>query len=67
MGQLQSFLPALFNAFGSQSADVRKVLAISFFWKIYLFFSFQILFFRDLSIILTIDMHFHDCRLSFSV
>ncbi|XP_073292341.1 CLIP-associated protein-like isoform X2 [Primulina huaijiensis] len=26
MGQLQSFLPALFDAFGSQSADVRKTV-----------------------------------------
>lgn len=25
MGQLPSFLPALFEAFGNQSADVRKV------------------------------------------
>ena len=26
MAQLPSFLPALFEAFGNQSADVRKVL-----------------------------------------
>lgn len=26
MSQLQSFLPALFDAFGNQSADVRKVI-----------------------------------------
>jgi len=28
MAQLPSFLPALFEAFGNQSADVRKVLKI---------------------------------------
>ena len=30
MGQLPSFLPALFDAFGNQSADVRKVIIFSF-------------------------------------
>lgn len=28
MAQLPSFLPALFEAFGNQSADVRKVLML---------------------------------------
>lgn len=28
MAQLPSFLPALFEAFGNQSADVRKVLEL---------------------------------------
>lgn len=31
MTQLPSFLPALFDAFGNQSADVRKVKMISVF------------------------------------
>lgn len=30
MGQLPSFLPALFDAFGNQSADVRKVTSVLF-------------------------------------
>ena len=30
MAQLPSFLPALFDAFGNQSADVRKVMINSF-------------------------------------
>lgn len=28
MAQLPSFLPALFEAFGNQSADIRKVLEV---------------------------------------
>lgn len=33
MAQLPSFLPALFDAFGNQSADVRKVIInSSFIW-----------------------------------
>ena len=31
MTQLPSFLPALFEAFGNQSADVRKVNGLLFF------------------------------------
>lgn len=31
MDQLPSFLPAVFEAFGNQSADVRKVKQIVFF------------------------------------
>lgn len=31
MSQLPTFLPALFEAFGHQSADVRKVMALGSF------------------------------------
>lgn len=46
MGQLPSFLPALFDAFGNQSADVRKVThlfcAFSLSFCIYLFLFFKL-------------------------
>lgn len=37
MGQLDSFLPALFDAFGNQSADVRKVNIIIYKLQINVF------------------------------
>jgi len=35
MAQLPSFLPSLFEAFGNQSADVRKVLGSLTFFEIF--------------------------------
>lgn len=40
MSQLPSFLPALFDAFGNQSADVRKV-PISFLFVLFSFLSLK--------------------------
>lgn len=42
MAQLPSFLPALFEAFGNQSADVRKVILLFLdVWEPQLCFKFR--------------------------
>lgn len=44
MAQLPSFLPALFEAFGNQSADVRKVLCL-FYLQLFVVHQFLLFFF----------------------